>query len=171
MLRDPVLLGPSPVRYFGEVYQPLEYLQEGEGIRRRYVFRLKKLDPSTPARREYQPQRTPEHVARLIPYERTRDFVLRMAFLCGLLPSEQQMALAHNYDYDAGLWSGRTAKLIAVSTATQLWAIHGQRIGPPHLVAAYFLLESLYRLVAVHVRGEIVGSALGWLVAPFFPKK
>ncbi len=171
MLRDPVLLGSAPVRYFGEVYQPLEYIQEGEGIRRRYVFRLKKLDLSTPASRDYQPERTPEHLARLIPYERTRDLVHRTAFLCGLLPSEQQMALADNYDYDAGLWSGRTAKLIAVSTASQLWAIHGERIGPAHLVAGYFLLESLYRLVAVHVRGVIVGSALGWLVAPFLPKK
>src|ERR1035438_1492784 len=31
MLRDPVLLGPSPVRYFGEVYRPLKYTQEGVG--------------------------------------------------------------------------------------------------------------------------------------------
>jgi hypothetical protein len=171
MLRDPVLLGPSPVRYFGEVYEPLEYLQEGEGIRRRYIFRLKKLDPSTPAGREYQPQRTPEHVAQLVPYERARDLVHRMSFFCGLLPSKQQMALADNYDYDAGLWSGRTAKALAVSAAVQLWAVYGERIGPAHLVAAYLLLESLYRLVAVHVRGVIVGSALGWLLAPFLPKK
>jgi len=171
MFRDPVLLGPSPVRYFGEVYEPLEYLQEKEGIGRRYVFRLKKLDPSTPARREYQLQRTPEQAARLIPYERARDSVHRAAFFCGVLPSAQQMALAHNYDYDAGLWSGRTAKTLAVSAAMQLWAVHDERIGPPHLLAAYFLAESVYRLVAVHWRGEIVGSALGWLLAPFLPKK
>jgi hypothetical protein len=79
--------------------------------------------------------------------------------------------LADNYDFDPGLWSGRTAKLLAVSAATQLWVIHGERIGLPHLVAAYFLLESLYRLVAVHGQGEVVGSALGWLLMPFFPKK
>jgi hypothetical protein len=171
MLRDPVLLGAAPVRYFGDVYEPLEYFQDGEGIRRRYVFRLKKLDPSTPARREYRPERTPEHVARLVPYERTRDFVHRMAFFAGLLPADQQLALAHNYDYDPGLWSGRTAKLLAVSAASQLWALRGEHFGPLHLMGWYFLIESAYRLMAVHMRGVIVGSVFGWLASPFFPKK
>jgi hypothetical protein len=171
MLRDPVLLGPSPVRYFGEVYQPLEYIQEGEGIYRRYVFRLKKLDPATPARREYQPQRTPEHVARLVPYERMRDKIHRTGFFCGLLPEAQQTALARNYDYDAGQWCGRTASAFALSAVVQLWTIHDVRFGPPHLFAWYLLLESVYRLVMVHMRGEIVGSVVGYAFAPFFPKK
>ncbi len=171
MLRDPVLLGPAPVRYFGEVYQPLGYTQEGEGINRRYIFRLKKLDPATVARREYLPERTPEHLARLIPYERERDRVNRLSFFCGLLSDDQQTELARRYDYDAGLWTGRTAKLAAVSGAVQLWALRGEHIGPAHLVTGYFFLEGIFRLAMLHLRHDIVGSVLGYLVAPFMPKK
>jgi hypothetical protein len=169
MLRDPVLVNPSPVRYDGQVYQPLPYIQEGEGIRRRYVFRLKKLDPATPARREYIRERTPAQLQKLVAYERTKERVHALAFFCGMLPYQRQLALERTFDFPAGLWTQRTAKTLALVAAMTLLGLFHGRLGPTYLAAIYFLLESLWRLWVAYRRGDASGSLLGWLLMPVLP--
>ncbi len=166
VFRDPVLLGPAPVRFDGQVYQPLSGIQEGDGINRRYVFRLKKLDPNTQARREYFRDRDGAEIAKLLPYERARDTAHVFAFLCGFLPTERQLELERKYEINAGMWTQRTAWVMAASMAAQAWFLWGAPRGLGHLVLLYFSVETAWRLYVSYSRGEPCGSALGWLLLP-----
>jgi hypothetical protein len=164
VFRDPVLVGATPVRVEGQIYQPLACVQEGEGIRRRYVFRLKKLDPQTPVKREYVRERDAALVAKLLPYERARDAVHTFGFLCGFLPAERQIELERKYELNAGLWTQRSAWVMLFSGAVQIWLMWGIPLGV--LVGIYFTLESAGRLFLSYSRGEPSGSALGFLLSP-----
>jgi hypothetical protein len=166
VLRDPVLLGAAPVRFDGNVYQPLGCVQEGQGIGRRYVFRLKKLEPATVARREYFRERDAAEIAKLLPYERARDAAHTFGFLCGFLPAGRQVELERKYELNAGLWTQRSAWVMAVSMAVQAWWLWGQPVGIGHVVLAYFTLETAWRLYVSYSRGEPAGSALGWVLLP-----
>jgi len=166
IFRDPALLGTAPVRFDGDVYQPLSGVQEGVGINRRYVFRLKKLDPNTQARRDYIRDRDGAQIAKLMPYERARDSAHIFAFLCGFLPAERQVELERKYEINAGLWTQRSAWVMAVSMVAQAWFLWGVHVGVGHAILLYFTIETAWRLYVSHSRGEPCGSALGWLLMP-----
>jgi hypothetical protein len=166
LFRDPLLMGKAPVRYSGEVFEPLGCIQEGEGLSRRYVFRLKRLSGVDPARarREYSPERDAARIAALLPYERKRDRVHAWAFFCGFLPAAHQQLLEAAYEYPAELWTRRSALVVMILAA--LWLAMRW---PPQLLdlaSVYFIAESLYRWLLSRARGEPAGSALGWLILP-----
>ena len=167
VFRDPVLLGPEPVRIEDAVYEPVGYIQEGKGIYRRYVFRLKKADESRPARREYVRDRTPAQLARLAQYERSRDRVHACTILCGYLPAARQLELEQQYDYLAARGTQLSALVLLLAAGLQLLAMLGMRFGLAHLVAIYLAAESLYRLALVRARSQPIGSVFGWLLYPF----
>lgn len=164
VFRDPALVGASPVRVEGQIYQPVACLQEGEGIRRRYVFRLKKLDPETPVKRDYVRERDAALVAKLLPYERARDAAHTFGFLCGFLPEQRQVELERKYDLSAGLWTQRSAWVMLVSAGVQIWLMWGAPLAM--VVGAYFALESAYRLMLSYSRGAPSGSVFGYVLSP-----
>lgn len=167
VFRDPVLVGKQPVRVEDAVYQPLEYVQEGKGLYRRYVFRLKKLEAVTEARREYRRERTPEQLESLISYERARDRVHALALVYGFLPAARQLELERRYDYLSVQATERSALVTLAAVGLQLAIAFRAGFGPLDLVPAYFFTEAVYRLLAVRSRPEPVGSVLGWLLQPF----
>lgn len=170
VFRDPVLLGPRPVRVEGGVYEPLEYTQEGEGLYRRYVFRLKKLDEKTPPHREYRRDRTPEQVRELMAYERARDSVHAWALLYGLLPVARQLELERRYDLLCAQATARSAATVLAAAALALLTAlpRGFRLADAGVV--YLIVESIYRLAVARSRGEPAGSVLGFLLSPLLRK-
>ncbi len=170
LFRDSVLLGEAPVLYDGAAYKPLGYAQEGTGLYRRYVFRLKKIEEGSPdyrrPRREYHPEHTPEQVAKLIPYERKRDTVHAWALLCGYLPATRQLLLQDQYDYNPAEWTERSAWVMLLAVGAQFLMQWGKPFGLPYLPAIYFGVESAYRLALARSRAEPTGSALGWVLGP-----
>jgi len=170
LFRNPVLLGEAPVLYDGVAYRPLGYVQEGTGLYRRYVFRLKKLEEGSPdyrrPRREYHPEHTPEQVAKLVPYERKRDTVHAWALLCGFLPATRQLLLQDQYDYNPAEWTERSAWVMLLAVGAQFLVLGGKSFGLGHLLGVYFGAESVYRLALARSRAEPVGSALGWVLGP-----
>ncbi len=171
IFRDPLLLGPLPVMYSGQVYQPAGYIQVGEGLSRRYVFRLKRTDDEKlvkiGARREYKPERDEKRVAELVPYERHRNWVHSLGFMMGFLPKARQMDLQETYEYDAALWSKRTALVMLLAGGAQLWFFNDTHSAAGTIIGIYIVLESIYRSIAVITRGLPIGSAFGWLLYPF----
>jgi len=165
IFRDPVLLGKEPVSVEGEVYRPLGYIQQGAGLYRRYVFRLKQLEAGAGAKREYTRQRTPEALAALIDYEMRRDHTHRWALLYGLLPAKRQLELEGKYDFLSAQATSYSAALMLGASLLKLVILAGGRFD--HGVAAYFAAESLYRLALAQSRGEPCGSLFGWLLLPF----
>ena len=170
VFRDPVLLGPRPVRVEDGVYQPLEYTQEGEGLYRRYVFRLRELDEKTPPHREYRRDRTPEQVRELMAYERARNSVHAWALLYGLLPAARQLDLERRYDLLCAQATARSAATVLAAAALALVAalLRGFRLADAGVV--YLAVESIYRLAVARSRGEPAGSVLGFLLSPLLRK-
>lgn len=167
VFRDPALVGARPVRVEGEVYQPLECAQEGEGLYRRYVFRLKKLDGQVEAHREYRRERTPEQLRPLIAYEEARDAVHAWSVFYGLLPTGRQLKLERRYDLLSARATERSAMALLAASLLQLASLFAVRFSFAHLLAAYLAGESVYRFLVARSRGEPAGSLLGLLLGPF----
>ncbi len=165
--RVPSLVGNAPVRFEDEVYEPLGYIQQGEGIQRRYVFRLRKITDGRTAAREYNPERSASQAALLARYERRRDRAHTWAILCGCLPAARQVELERQYDLNATSATTRSASALLFAGGLQLASALIWPFGIAHFVAGYVVAESLYRLALATTRGEPTGCLLGLLVGPF----
>ncbi len=169
LFRDPVLLGDAAVQVEDKVYQPLGFIVQGEGLSRRYVFRLKLIKGETRASRQFTRERTPAQLAWLLDYEKARDRVHAWSLLFGLLPARRQLELETKYDLLSAQATTQSALLMLVACGLKFLTL---LIGPAdigHFGAAYFALESFYRLAMASSRGEPAGSLIGWLLTPFVP--
>jgi hypothetical protein len=170
VFRDPMLVGDEPVMVEGVAYQPLGYIQQGQGLYRRYVFRLKQVAAGTRAQRTYARERAPGTRASLMQYERRRDHVHNWAPLYGFLPARQQLELEHRYDLLSAQATAYSALLMLGAAGLKLLFLAVSRFDAGYLAALYFAGESAYRLGVARSRGEPVGSLLGWLLLPFLPR-
>jgi len=166
MSRVPSLVGNALVEFDGEVYEPLGYIQQGQGIYRRYVFRLRKITDGRRAAREYTPERSASQAELLARYERRRDRAHTWAILCGCLPAARQVELERQYDLNATDATSRSATALLFAGALQLASALIWPFGFPHIVAVYIVGESAYRLALAQTRGEPSGCLLGLLLRP-----
>jgi hypothetical protein len=170
LLFDDWLAGPLPIRFGSTLYRPLDWRLEGKGLGRRYVYEFEKIEKNGRFR-DYTRPRQPERQKVAETLTRSFDRVYMLAWVWGTYPSTVQRGLEAKYRFPAIEMTAATASLLLAGAIFQLWTMH--LIGAPratYAVAAYFFLESPYRLYRAKAQGQPTGSALGvvlgWVLAP-----
>lgn len=169
MLFDDLLAGSQPVRFEGAVYRPLHWHREGKGLNRRWVYEFQAVDADPKGKfREYTRPRTDDRQKVVESLTRALDRAQMYGLLWGTYPAGEQERLEAKYQFPAAQMTAATAGLILAAAGLEAWAL--SLVGAPAIVflsAAYFILESLYRLFVSRTQGRPAGSVAGWILGWF----
>jgi hypothetical protein len=167
MLFDEMLAGSDPVRIEGTVWRPLNWHEEGKGLKRCFVYEFGRMEPEGGKRvREYTRPRAPLRQKAVEDYTRRRDRAHIFALVWGLYPAAEQTRLENEFHFPAAFWTAVTAGFFIVGALFQAWIFAtGSFPLPAYLVPAYWALESLYRLYRAKSQGQPAGSLVGYVLA------
>jgi len=164
---DTTLTESTLVRYEGAIYRPCRWHQEGEGLSRRWIYDLEKIEAEAGVpSREYTRPRTPDRQKAVEAFTHSRDLAQSFALVWGTYPRRDQLRLQLLYQYDGPGSTATTAGFFLIVGGLQFCltaALYRETVlalaGP-----AYLILESLYRLYKAKAEGEPTGSFAGYVL-------
>ncbi len=169
MLFDDQLAASQPLRFEGNVYKPLNWHREGEGLSRRWVYEFERLEDASKVRpRDLILPRNPQRQKAVEDATRALDRVQIFGLIWGTFPAQEQTRLETKYQFPAVQMTAATAGLLLAGGALEAWAL--KLLGTPiytYVGPLYFLVESLYRLYASKGQGRPAGSLAGWILQWF----
>jgi hypothetical protein len=171
MLFDDMLAGTKPILFEGAVYQPLHSYEEGQGLKRRWVYEFEQSDAQAQTQYpEYTRPREPGRQKIVEESTRRRDLAHIFATIWGTYPREEQLRLQTKYQFPANHWTTVTSGLLLAASVLQGWGtflMGGSNA--LYVCPVYLVFESLYRLYQSKGKGQPAGSVLG-LILKFFVK-
>ena len=164
---DTTLAGPTLVAFEGDIYRPIRWHQEGQGLSRRWIYDLEKAEPEAGVpSREYTRPRTPDRQKAVEDFTHRLDMAQSFALVWGAYPRRDQLRLQLLYQYEGPKSTAITAGLFLIIGVLLLClaaafyrAMNFALAGP-----AYLILESLYRLYKAKAVGEPAGSIVGYVL-------
>ncbi len=160
------------MRYAGELYQPVNWHQEGKGLARRWIYELERSEAEAGVPGiDYTCPRTPDRQKAVEDFTHRLDLAQSFALVWGTYPRLDQLRLQLLYHYDSRGSTATTAGFFLTVGVLQLCltaALYRATVlaltGP-----AYLILESLYRLYRATADREPSGSLVGYILRLAIP--